>query len=65
MVVGVRWMPFSCSLLRLWAVDSRSGKTFSIMVYSSLRSSENMDSNMAEYVLMVPIIRPTYGERIV
>ncbi|RZS06168.1 hypothetical protein BHM03_00036784 [Ensete ventricosum] len=40
MAVGVMWMPFSYSFLRSWAVDPRSssGKTFSIMVRSSVRS---------------------------
>ncbi|RZS08043.1 hypothetical protein BHM03_00038972, partial [Ensete ventricosum] len=40
MAVGVMWMPFSYSFLRLWAVDPRSssGKTFSIMVCSSVKS---------------------------
>ncbi|RZS07129.1 hypothetical protein BHM03_00037909 [Ensete ventricosum] len=40
MAVGVIWMPFSCSFLQSWAVDPRSssGKTFSIMVRSSVKS---------------------------
>ncbi|RWV98162.1 hypothetical protein GW17_00039003, partial [Ensete ventricosum] len=40
MAVAVMWMPFSYSFLRSWAVDPRSlsGKTFSIMVRSSVKS---------------------------
>ncbi|RRT72622.1 hypothetical protein B296_00001529 [Ensete ventricosum] len=40
MAVGIMWMPFAYSFLRSWAVDPRSssGKTFSIMVRSSVRS---------------------------
>ncbi|RRT62026.1 hypothetical protein B296_00011628, partial [Ensete ventricosum] len=40
MAVGVMWMPFSCSFLQLWAMDPRSssGKTFSIIVRSSVKS---------------------------
>ncbi|RRT42440.1 hypothetical protein B296_00007489 [Ensete ventricosum] len=39
MALGVMWMPFSYSFLRSWAVDPRSslGKTFSIMVHSSVK----------------------------